>query len=125
MKSILRPRSIGMLILALILAASVYGFAANNTVEATSAGDGATDISGYDIIGVNYDIFTDGNPLDIDAISFNLQASVGSVWVSLDDGSSWTNCTGSISGGTAVSNCSLTPAVAVTSATRLRIVAAD
>jgi len=123
MKNILRPRSFGMLVLVLILAAAVYGFANTNTVEATSAGDGATDISGYDIIGVNYDIFTDGVPSDIDTISFNLQASVASVWVSLDDGSNWVDCTSSISGNT-VSNCSMGN-FAVTSATRLRIVAAD
>ncbi len=122
MKSILRPRSIGMLILALILAASVYGFANTNTVEATSAGDGATAISGYNIINVNYDIFTDGNPLDIDAISFNLQAPVASVWVSLETPTNWINCTGSIVGNT-VSNCPLT--VLVIDADNLRIVAAD
>jgi hypothetical protein len=122
MKSILRPRSFGMLILALILSASVYGFAATNTVEATSAGDGATAISGYDIVSVNYSIFGDGNPSNIDAISFDLQASVASVWVSLDNGANWTNCTGSISGNT-VSNCGMN--VLVTAATQLRIVAAD
>jgi hypothetical protein len=122
MKSILRPRSIGMLILALILAASVYGFANTNTVEATSAGDGATAISGYNIVSVNYSIFGDSDPSDIDAISFDLQATVASVWVSLDNGANWTDCTGSISG-TTVSNCAMS--VAVTSATQLRIVAAD
>jgi len=122
MKSILRPRSIGMLILALILAASVYGFANTNTVEATSAGDGATAISGYNIVSVNYSIFGDNDPSDIDAISFDLQATVASVWVSLDNGANWTDCTGSISG-TTVSNCAMS--VAVTSATQLRIVAAD
>jgi len=122
MKSILRPRSFGMLVLALILAASVYGFAAANTVEATSAGDGATAISGYNIVSVNYSIFGDSDPSDIDAISFDLQATVASVWVSLDNGANWTDCTGSISG-TTVSNCAMS--VAVTSATQLRIVAAD
>ncbi len=122
MKSILRPRSFGMLVLALILAASVYGFAATNTVEATSAGDGATVISGYNIVSVNYSIFGDSDPSDIDAISFDLQATVASVWVSLDNGANWTDCTGSISG-TNVTNCAMS--VAVTSATQLRIVAAD
>lgn len=47
MKSILLPRSIGMLILALILAASVSGFAAANTVPAHKAGDGEGVITGY------------------------------------------------------------------------------
>ena len=122
MKSILRPRSFGMLILALILAASVYGFANTNTVEATSAGDGAALISGYDIVSVSYSIFADSDPSDIDAVSFDLQASVASVWVSLDNGSNWTDCTGSISG-TTVSNCGMS--VLVTAATQLRIVAAD
>jgi hypothetical protein len=123
MKPILRPRSFGMLVLVLILAAAVYGFANTNTVEATSAGDGATAISGYNIVSVTYDIFTDGDPSDIDLISFDLQASVSSVWVSLNGGTNWVNCTGSISGNT-VSNCSMGD-FAVTSATNLRIVAAD
>jgi len=111
-----------MLILALILAASVYGFANTNTVEATSAGDGETVISGYNIIGVNYDIFTDGNPLDIDAISFNLQAPVTTVWVSLETPTVWIDCSGDIVGNT-VSNCALS--VLVVDADNLRIVAAD
>ncbi len=123
MKTILRPRSFGILVLVLILAATVYGFANNNTVEATSAGDGATAISGYNIVSVTYDIFTDGVPSDIDLISFDLQASVASVWVSLDNGTTWVDCTGSISG-TTVSNCSMAD-FPVTSATNLRIVAAD
>lgn len=122
MKSILRPRSFGMLILVLILAASVYGFANTNTVEATSAGDGVAAISGYDIVSVNYSIFGDSDPSDIDAITFDLQATVASVWVSLDNGANWTDCTGSISG-TTVSNCAMN--VLVTAATQLRIVAAD
>ncbi|MCJ7825777.1 MAG: hypothetical protein MUP44_12835 [Anaerolineales bacterium] len=122
MKSIFRPRSIGTLVLTLILAATVYGFANTNTVEATSAGDGEMAISGYNIIGVNYDIFGDGNPLDIDAISFNLQAPVATVWVSLETPTSWTDCTGSIVGNT-VTNCPLN--LLVTDADNLRIVAAD
>ena len=123
MKTILRPRSFGMLVLVLILAAAIYGFANTNTVEATSAGDGATAISGYNIVSVTYDIFTDGDPTDIDTISFDLQASVASVWVSLDGGTTWTNCTAAISGNT-VSNCSMGD-FSVTGATNLRIVAAD
>ena len=122
MKSILRPRSFGTLVLALILAASVFGFANSNTVEATSAGDGAELISGYDIVSVSYSIFGDGDPSDIDAISFDLQDTVNSVWVSLDNGANWTDCTGSIVGNN-VTNCGMS--VAVTSATQLRIVAAD
>jgi len=123
MKNILRPRSVGMLVLVLILAAAVYGFANTNTVEATSAGDGATAISGYNIISVTYDIFTDGVPNDIDAISFDLQASVASVWVSLDNGTTWVDCTASISGNT-VAACGMSN-FPVTGATMLRIVAAD
>ena len=123
MKTILRPRSFGMLVLVLILAASIYGFANTNTVPGTSAGDGAGAISGYNVINVTYDIFTDGVPTDIDLISFDLQATVNSVWVSLDNGTTWRDCTSAISG-TTVTDCNMND-FAVSSATNLRIVAAD
>ena len=50
MSKIFRPRSFAMIILVLILAAAVYGFAASNTVPATTyAGYGSGTISGYTI----------------------------------------------------------------------------
>ena len=46
MQHLTRPRNTGLVLLALILAAAVYGFAAANTVPDTYAGDGAGTILG-------------------------------------------------------------------------------
>ena len=99
MKSILRPRSFGMLILALILAASVYGFAAANTFPDgdTYAGEGSTNILGYAVTNVTYGLTTaDADPSDIDQVTFTLNAAASSAYVSFDGGTSWVSC--SISG---------------------------
>ncbi len=120
MKSILRPRSFGMLVLALILAASVYGFAAANTVPATYAGDGSGAISGYTITNVVYDLNGDSDPTDIDGVDFTLNAAASEVHITLD-GATWTSC--SISGGTSVSCTGLSQSVLA--AANLRVIAAD
>ncbi|MFN2149342.1 MAG: hypothetical protein ACK2T2_13220 [Anaerolineales bacterium] len=124
MKNVLRPRSFGMLIIALILAASIYGFANSNTMPAASyAGDGSTAISGYTVSAVSYDIYGDNDPIDIDGISFTLNAAAGQVYVSFDGGTTWEDC----SPGTPSSsiNCTLGTPISVLSATQLRIIAAD
>jgi hypothetical protein len=123
MKNILRPRSFGMLILVLILAAAVYGFANANTVPASYAGDGENSISGYTVTNLSYDIYTDTDPSDIDGIDFTLSANAGQVYVSFDGGTSWQDC----SPGTpsASISCTLGTPITVLSATQLRIVAAD
>ncbi|MCK5633889.1 MAG: hypothetical protein KAI06_02330 [Anaerolineales bacterium] len=120
MKSILRPRSFGILVLALILAASVYGFAAANTVPATYAGDGNGGISGYTISNIVYDLDSDGDPSDIDGVTFTLNAAASEVHITLD-GSSWTSCT--ITGGTSISCTGLSQSVLT--AASLRVIAAD
>ena len=124
MKNVLRPRSFGMLIIALILAASIYGFAESNTMPASSyAGDGEVTISGYTVSGVSYEIFGDGDPTDIDGISFTLSAAAAHVYVSFDGGTSWRDC--SPSPASSSISCTLTSPVTVLSATQLRIIAAD
>ena len=120
MKSIFRPRSFGMLVLTLILAASVYGFAAANTVPATYAGDGSGVISGYTISNIVYDLDGDGDPSDIDGVDFTLNAAATEVHITLD-GSTWTSCT--VSGGTSVSCTGLSQSVSA--AGNLRVIAAD
>ncbi len=121
MKRVLRPRSLGMLVLALVLAAAVYGFAAANIVPASSVGDGSGAISGYTISGIVYTLNSDGNPADIDAVGFTLSATATSAYVSFDGGTSWTSC--AIAGGTSVSCTGLNESVA--SANTLRVVSAN
>jgi hypothetical protein len=121
MKAITRPRSLGMIILALVIAAAVYGFAAMNTVPDTYAGDGSGNILGYTISSVVYTLNSDGDPSDIDAVSFTLSATATQAYISFDGGTSWNGCT--ISGGTSVSCTGLSEAVQP--AASLRVVASN
>jgi hypothetical protein len=122
MKNILRPRSFGMLVLVLILAAAIYGFADANTVPASYAGDGQNTISGYTVTNLSYSIYGDTDPTDIDGLSFNLSANAGQVYVSFDGGTNWVDCSpGTPSTSISCSGLSQT----VLGATQLRIIAAD
>jgi hypothetical protein len=121
MKHVTRPRTIGLVLLALILAAAVYGFAAANTVPDTYAGDGSGTILGYTVTNVAYTLNNDGNPGDIDSVAFTLSAPAGVAYISFDNGTTWSNCT--ISGGTSVTCGSLNQSVAA--AASLRIVASN
>ena len=121
MQHLTRPRNTGLVLLAIILAAAVYGFAAANTVPDTYAGDGAGTILGYTVSNVAYDLNSDGNPSDIDSVSFTLSAAAGQAFVSFDGGTTWNTC--SISGGTSVTCGSLNESVAA--ALSLRVVASN
>jgi hypothetical protein len=125
MKNVLRPRSFGMLIIALILAASVYGFAAANTVPDTYAGDGNGTISGYTISNVAYGLETsDTDPTDIDQVSFDLGSGMTAtgVYVSFDGGTNWVDCSAGVSGST-VTCTGLS--INVLGASNLRIIAVE
>jgi hypothetical protein len=113
-----------MLVLALILSASVYGFAAANTFPDgdTYAGEGSANILGYAVSNVTYGLTTaDADPSDIDQVTFTLNAAASSAYVSFDGGASWTSC--SISGGTSVTCSALN--VAVLGAGSLGVIAVD
>jgi hypothetical protein len=112
-----------MIILALILAATVYGFAAANTVPGTYAGDGDNTISGYTVSNVAYSIYDDSDPTDIDAIDFDLDANAGTVYVSFDGGTNWEDCSPSPAGSSI--SCTLSTPVSVLSASQLRIIATN
>ena len=122
MHVMVRPRSLGMVILALILAATVYGFADSNTVPATYAGDGDNTISGYNVTNVAFSIYGDSDPTDIDGISFTLDADAGSVYVSFDNGTTWNDCSPALP--TTNINCTGLSET-VLGATQLRIIATD
>jgi hypothetical protein len=112
-----------MIILALILAATVYGFAASNSMPAsTYAGEGQTSILGYTVSNVVYGLTTaDSDPSDIDQVTFDLNAAASSAYVSFDGGTSWDPC--SISGGTAVTCSGLS--VGVDTAATFAVIAVD
>jgi hypothetical protein len=118
---LLRPRTVIALMLVLILSVAVYGFAAANTVPASTAGDGEGTISGYAISGIAYTL-NGTNPGNVDAVTFTINpAAAGTVRVKLvAAGTTWYNCTNT---GGAVS-CATTGATAA-SADQLRVVATN
>ena len=69
-----RPRNLTLLVIMLLLAAVGYGFAAANTVNADSAGDGTGTVSGY-TVDVSWDFYTaDSDPSDIETVTLNFTA---------------------------------------------------
>jgi len=114
----LRPRTLVAVVLVLILSVAVYGFAAANTVPASSAGDGSGAISGYAITNIHYALNA-ANPANIQTVTFTITpASAGDVRITMD-GATWSTCTntaGSVS-------CSV--AQAALTALNLRVVAAE
>ena len=81
----------------LAIAGSAYAFAAANTVPDTTAGSGASTVSGYTVTDVVYDLDAT-NPTLVDAITFSISPASGSekavaVFVQTDPAGSWTSCT--------------------------------
>jgi hypothetical protein len=74
---LLKPRSIVVALVMLVLAAAVYGFAAANTVDATGAGAGSGTISGYEITNVEYTL-NSTDPQVLDGVNFDV-ASLGTL----------------------------------------------
>lgn len=121
MSKYFRPRTLAVIVMVLILSATVYAFAAANTVPATTyAGDGSGTISGFTITNVSYSL-NPANPANISATTFTISpASASQVYVSLNNGVSWASCTNSAGS----VNCALS-GVTAAGASTLRIVAAD
>lgn len=71
-------RTLGLGLAATVLAAGAYAYTAQNTVEASRAGDGAAVISGYDVTGVEYTLNAT-DPSVIDAVSFTTDAAATTV----------------------------------------------
>lgn len=80
-------RTTTVVLLALILSAVAYGFAAANTINGgndTYAGEGSGAISGYDVIDIQYTL--DSNyPSNITAVQFDLQETANTVRAGVDD----------------------------------------
>ena len=90
---VFRPRNFLVIILLLVLAAVAYGFAAENTVDASSAGDGAGAVSGYTVGSIHYEL--DGtDPTDIDEVTFTLTGANApqTVYIQMDSYAGWFTC---------------------------------
>ncbi len=112
-----------LLLIAIIVSASTYAFAAANTVPTSKAGGGSGAISGYVVSSVHYNLNA-SNPSTIDSIIFTLDTApkAGSTIKIklLAAGSTWYTCT-NIS--TAVTCSSLS--VSLLSVDSLEVVIAD
>lgn len=120
-------RTLFVIVIALILAAVTFAYAAANTVPASGAGDGSGDISGYTVSNIHY-ILNVANPQVIESVTFTLTpitASAGaptSVRIQLvSTAGNWYSCTESAGTWT----CNVSGAVTVLAADRLTVVSAQ
>jgi hypothetical protein len=107
----------------LILSTTAYAFAAANVVPASSAGEGSTAISGFNVTNVHYNL-NSTNPGTIDTVTFTIAPAFpagGTITIQLVAGGSWYPC--AVAGGTNVT-CTTTGAPVSTAAT-LHIVIAQ
>jgi hypothetical protein len=123
-----KAKSIGMILIILVAAAAIYGFAAANTVPDSGAGDGSGTIYGYAITNIVYNLNAT-NPGNIDSVEFDIDdlggvlGDPGTVVIELESGAgTWYTCT--VASGHATCD-TTTPAQDVLSATELRVVAVD
>jgi hypothetical protein len=125
--SILRPRTIVAVALALIMGSAAYGFAAANTISATNAGAGASTVSGYTVSAVTYLLET-SDPTMLDKVTFTLTPDASgavptTVKVQLVSGGTWYDATHGT--GNVWSYDPAAGAMTVTSVDALNIVAHD
>ena len=115
-------RFIYPLVIALLLAAITFAYAAANTVPVTNAGDGQNIVSGYTVSNIHY-VLNSTDPAKIDAVQFSLTGNnaAQSVKVQLVSGGAWYDC--SPSGSTYT--CNVNGAVSVLSTDILRVIAAQ
>ena len=93
-----RYRIMALLIMALILAAATYAFAAGNIVDANVAGEGFGVVSGYNVTSVTYTI-NPADPTTFSNVRFTLSdtATATNVFAGTSAASgvglSWSSCT--------------------------------
>lgn len=118
-RTALGRRTLGVGLVATVLAAGAYAYTASNTVAASAAGDGAGVVSGYDVTNVQYTLDA-ADPTAIDAVSFDLDAAASVVKADTDNGSGYVDCTNT--GGTSWS-CDFPTNPAVAGVTSLAVIA--
>ena len=117
-----RGRTLGALIVAVVVASSAYAFTQSNTVPATRAGDGNSAISGFTATSVVYTLNAT-DPQNIDAVAFTLNpTSATTVKTQFASGGSWYDCTNTAGSVTCTTT---SPQATVAAATLLTVVAVD
>ena len=130
MRRLFSFRTTTVILLALILSAVAYGFAAANVVPDSYAGEGTGNVSGYTISNIHYVLDVTGNPGMVSTVTFTTDVAVpaaGTVYVVADNGLGTQYesdaCTGL--GGVNLSCDFSTNPVTVPSIENLRVVAAQ
>ncbi|MBS1250444.1 MAG: hypothetical protein MAG431_02038 [Chloroflexi bacterium] len=120
-----RSRIVVLALLVIVLGATVYGFAAANTVEDGGAGDGTGTISGYEITGITYTL--DGtDPSKVASVQFDVASTSGnasdptSVSITVDDGTNWVSCSAG-----ATTTCTFSSQPSVSNMEDLQVVASQ
>ncbi len=86
-----------VVLVVIVVAASAYAFAATNTVPDSAAGYKASEIPGYTVTSIVYDLDAT-NPTLVDEITFEIAPSSGTVVAAIVKvqtvtAGSWTDCT--------------------------------
>lgn len=115
-----KSRFLVALIVAGAMGTGAYAFTASNTVPASEAGAGSGTISGYTVSAVAYQLNAT-TPTNIDSVTFTLSAAATTAKAKVVSGSTtYTNC--SIASGTNAT-CTFSPAIAITTANQLDVIA--
>ena len=108
-------------LIAVAAAGAADAFTASNTVPASNAGSGSSAISGYTVTDVAYTVGTT-TPTNLDAVSFTISPTTGTVKVRLSASGSWYSCTNTAG---SVTCATTSPQATVTAADNLTVVAAQ
>jgi hypothetical protein len=103
----LRYRILALLVLAVVLSAATYGFAAANNVPVGKIGEGAGAISGYNVSNIHY-FLDSSDPTQFDYVTFTLDANASNVYAGLGAGGSIDYMTTPCAGGPTNFSCDLT-----------------
>ncbi|RME88278.1 MAG: hypothetical protein D6770_07390 [Anaerolineae bacterium] len=119
-------RTTTIVLVALILTAVIYGFAAANTVPESGAGDGSGTISGYTISNISYTLLST-DPGKISAVSFTVTPTAGAgaantVMAAID--TTWATCSNT-GGSNWTCSFSAGSEPSVSAASTLRVVATE
>ena len=108
-------------LVAIVIAATAYAFAASNTVPATKAGAGIGVVSGYTVSGIIYHLDT-ADATQLTSVEFDLDAAATSARIKLVVAdTTWYSCTNVVNHWT----CAVSPSVAFSTVDELNVVAAD
>ncbi len=96
--NLLKPRTIAIALVILVLAVIAFGYAAANVVPESGAGEGVGTVSGYTVANIDYTLLAT-DPTKVSSVTFDVTPTSGAqtpdeVKISVDSGTTWVSCTG-------------------------------